>query len=100
VHHPVAGAVNVAGPGTISLNAAIRRMRRPAVPVPHPFFGTVAGAARRLGLPPLSDDTIRYLRYGRGVALERMTNELGFTPRYDTRAAIDAAAAELRKAAA
>ena len=100
VHHPVAGAVNVAGPGTISLNAAIRRMGRPAVPVPHPFFGTVAGAARRLGLPPLSEDTIRYLRYGRGVALERMTNELGFTPRYDTRAAIDAVAAELRKAAA
>jgi UDP-glucose 4-epimerase len=100
VHHPVAGAVNVAGPGTISLNAAIRRMGRPAVPVPHPFFGTVAGAARRLGLPPLSDDTIRYLRYGRGVALERMTNELGFTPRYDTRGAIDAVAAALRKAAA
>jgi len=100
VHHPVAGAVNVAGPGTISLNAAIRRMGRPAVPVPHPFFGPVAGAARRLGLPPMSDDTIRYLRYGRGVALERMTNELGFTPSYDTRGAIDAVAADLRKAAA
>jgi UDP-glucose 4-epimerase len=100
VHHPVAGAVNVAGPGTISLNAAIRRMGRPAVPVPHPFFGTVAGAARRLGLPPMSEDTIRYLRYGRGVALERMTDELCFTPRYDTPAAIDAVAAELRKAAA
>ena len=102
LHHalrnPVAGAVNVAGPGTISLNAAIRRMGRPAVPVPHPLFGAVAGAARRFGLPPLSEDTIRYLRYGRGVALERMTNELGFTPRYDTRGAIDAVAAELRKA--
>jgi UDP-glucose 4-epimerase len=99
VHHPVAGAVNVAGPGTISLNAAIRRMGRPAVPVPHPFFGTVAGAARRIGLPPMSADMVRYLRYGRGVALERMTGELGFTPRYDTRAAIDAVAAALRKAA-
>ena len=99
VHDPVAGTVNVAGPGTISLNAAIRRMGRPVVPVPHPLFGTVAGAARRLGLPPMSEDTIRYLRYGRGVATDRMTNELGFTPRYDTRAAIDAVAAELRKAA-
>lgn len=99
VHHPVAGAVNVAGAGTISLNAAIRRMGRPAVPVPHPLFGTVAGAARRLGLPPLSEDTIRYLRYGRGVATERMTDELGFTPHHDTRGAIDAVAAELRKAA-
>jgi UDP-glucose 4-epimerase len=100
VQHPVRGAVNVAGPGSISLNAAVRRMGRPVVPVPHPFFGTVAGAARRLGLPPMSEDTIRYLRYGRGVALERMTNELRFTPRYDTRGAIDAVAAALRKAAA
>jgi len=99
VHHPVRGAVNVAGAGTISLNAAIRRMGRPAVPVPHPLFGTVAGAARRLGLPPMSDDTVRYLRYGRGVATDRMTEELGFTPRYDTPGAIDAVAADLRKAA-
>jgi UDP-glucose 4-epimerase len=100
VHHPVRGAVNVAGAGTISLNAAIRRIGRPAVPVPHPLFGTVAGAARRLGLPPMSDDTVRYLRFGRGVATERMADELGFAPRYDTRAAIDAVAADLRKAAA
>jgi UDP-glucose 4-epimerase len=99
VHHPVRGAVNVAGAGTISLNAAIRRMGRPAVPVPHPLFGTVVGAARRVGLPPMSEDTVRYLRYGRGVATERMTEELGFTPRYDTRAAIDAVAADLRKGA-
>jgi UDP-glucose 4-epimerase len=99
VHHPVAGAVNVAAPGTISLNAAIRRVGRPAVPVPHPLFATVVGAGRRLGLPPMSEDTVRYLRYGRGVATERMTNELGFTPRYDTRGAIDAVADELRKAA-
>jgi UDP-glucose 4-epimerase len=98
LRHLVAGAVNVAGQGSISLNAAIRRMGRPAVPVPHPLFGTIAGAARRFGLPPLSEDTIRYLRYGRGVALERMTNALGFTPRYDTPGAIDAVAAELRKA--
>ena len=74
-------------------------MGRPAVPVPHPLFGGVAGAARRFGLPPMSEDTIRYLRYGRGVATERMRDELAFTPRYDTRAAIDAVAAALRKAA-
>jgi len=100
VHHPVAGAVNVAAPGTVSLNAAIRRVGRLTVPVPHPLFATVAGAGRRLGLPPMSEDTVRYLRYGRGVATERMTDELGFTPRYDTPGAIDAVAAELRKAAA
>ena len=100
VHHPVPGAVNVAGAGTISLNAAIRRMGRPSVPIPHPLFGTVAGAARWIGLPRLSEDTVRYLHYGRGVATERMTGELGFTPRYDTRRAIDTVAADLRGAAA
>jgi UDP-glucose 4-epimerase len=99
VHHPVAGPVNVAGPGAMSLSAAIRRMGRRALPIPHPLFGTVVGAATRLGLPPMSEDTVRYLRYGRGVATERMTGELGFTPRYDTRAAIGAVADELREAA-
>jgi UDP-glucose 4-epimerase len=98
VHHPLAGAVNVAGPGAISLSAAIRRMGRRALPIPHPLFGAVAGAGSRLGLPPMSEDTVRYLRFGRGVATERMTGELGFTPRYDTRAAIGAVADELRAA--
>ena len=98
-HHPVRGAVNVAGPGTISLNAAIRRLGRPVMPIPHPLFGAVTAAARRLGLPPMSEDIVRYLRHGRGVATGRMTEELGFHPRYDTRAAIDAVAAQLRGAA-
>jgi UDP-glucose 4-epimerase len=91
--------VNVAGGGTVSLSAAIRRMGRVAVPIAHPLFGTVAGAMRRIGLPRLSEDTVRYLRYGRGVATDRMTDELGFEPRYDTRAAIDAVATQLREAA-
>jgi UDP-glucose 4-epimerase len=99
VRTPVAGAVNVAGGGTIALSAAIRRMGRLAVPVAHPFFGPVAGALGRLGLPRMSEDTVRYLRYGRGVATDRMRDELGFEPRHDTRAAIDAVAAALREAA-
>jgi UDP-glucose 4-epimerase len=99
VRNPVAGAVNVGGAGTVALSAAIRRMGRIALPIAHPFFGPIAGGLRRLGLPPMSEDTVRYLRYGRGVATDRMTSELGFEPRYDTRAAIDAVAAELREAA-
>jgi len=74
-------------------------MGRVGLPIAHPFFGTVAGALQRLGLPRMSEDTVRYLRYGRGVATDRMTNELKFEPRYDTRAAIDAVATELREAA-
>jgi UDP-glucose 4-epimerase len=97
--NPVPGAVNVAGAGTIALSAAIRSMGRIALPVAHPLFRTVAGAMGRLGLPPMSDDTVRYLRYGRGVATDRMTNDLRFVPRYDTRAAIAAVAGALGEAA-
>ena len=75
VRRPVRGAVNVAGRGTISLSAALRRLRRRAVGVPHPLFGSVAG---RLGF---SEEMIRYLRYGRGVEIERLTRELGYEPR-------------------
>jgi UDP-glucose 4-epimerase len=99
VRSPVRGAVNVAGAGTVALSAAIRRMGRVGLPIAHPIFGTVTGALRRLGLPPMSEDTQRYLRYGRGVATDRMTDELKFEPHYDTRAAIDAVASELREAA-
>jgi UDP-glucose 4-epimerase len=99
VRNPVAGAVNVAGPGTVALSAAIRQMGRLGLPIAHPLFGTVAGALSRLGLPRVSEDTVRYLRYGRGVAIDRMREQLGFEPRYDTRAAIGAVAAELREAA-
>ena len=99
VRSPVAGAVNVAGAGTVALSAAIRRMGRVALPVAHPLFGTVAGAMKRLGLPAMSEDTVRYLRYGRGTATDRMRSELGFEPAHDTRAAIDAVASALREAA-
>jgi UDP-glucose 4-epimerase len=99
LRNPVPGAVNVAGAGTIALSAAIRSMGRMALPVAHPLFRTVAGAMGRLGLPAMSDDTVRYLRYGRGVATDRMTDELQFAPRYDTRAAIAAVAGALEAAA-
>lgn len=99
VRKPVPGPVNVAGDGTVALSAAIRRMGRVALPIAHPLFGAVTGAMRRLGLPPMSEDTVQYLRYGRGVALDRMTDELKFEPRHDTRGAIDAVAAALQEAA-
>jgi hypothetical protein len=47
----------------------------------------------------MSEDVVRYLRYGRGVSTDRMTGELGFVPRFDTPSAIDSVAAELREAA-
>ena len=88
VRRPVRGAVNVAGPGSIGLTRMIRTAGRPSLPVAAPLFGAVAGAMGRIGLPPLSEDFQRLLRYGRGVDTTRLSTEVGFTPRYETPAAV------------
>lgn len=95
VRHPVRGAVNVAGEGTVALSWAIARMGRLPLPIPGPLFGPVVGAAGRAGLPPLSEDTERYLRYGRGVDVRRLVEEVGFRPRHTTRGCVDALARAL-----
>jgi UDP-glucose 4-epimerase len=89
VRTPVRGPVNVAGPGTVSLTRMLRRMRRPSLPIPHPLYATVAGAIARARGVRLSDDTIRYLRYGRGVEITRLIEEVGFTPAYTTAQAVE-----------
>lgn len=89
VRRPLRGAVNVANEGTVSLARMLRRLGRPSLPIAAPLFGPVVGAGRRLGMPPVSDDVARYLRYGRGVDLRRMHDELGFTPERTTQQAIE-----------
>jgi UDP-glucose 4-epimerase len=75
VRRPVAGAVNVAGAGAVSLTRTLVDLRRPFVPIPHPVYGTVTS---RLGFP---EDMVRYLRFGRAVDTTRLREEIGFTPR-------------------
>jgi UDP-glucose 4-epimerase len=82
---PVPGAVNVAGPGAISLSRVLWRLRRPAVPIPQPLHGRVAGAAGAR----ITEDMATYLRYGRGVDVRRLHDELGVHPR-DTLEAVNA----------
>jgi len=88
VEHPVQGAVNVAGPGSIGLTRLIRSAGRASLPVAAPVFGTVAEAMRRIGVPALSDDFKRLLRWGRAVDTTRLTEEVGFTPRHSTQSAV------------
>jgi UDP-glucose 4-epimerase len=88
VRRPVRGAVNVAGPGSMGLTRMIRSAGRVSVPVAGPLFATVANAMRRVGLPELSEDFRRLLRYGRAVDTTRLTEEVGFTPSYGTPAAV------------
>jgi UDP-glucose 4-epimerase len=88
VRHPVRGAVNVAGHGTIGLTRLLRVTRRVPLPVIGPLFGSVADALARLGLAELSPDFRRLLRYGRGVETRRLVEEVGYRPRYSTPAAV------------
>jgi UDP-glucose 4-epimerase len=89
VRHPVRGAVNVASPGTIGLARMIRLARRPSLPVAGPAFGAATGLLRRAGLAELSEDFRRLLRYGRAVDTARLVDEVGFTPRFTTAAAVE-----------
>jgi UDP-glucose 4-epimerase len=92
IHNPVAGPVNVAGDGTVSLSRALHRMGLIALPLPAPLFGQLSGLGARVGLPRLTPDMVRFVRYGRGVDTTRMRDELRFEPRYSTAGAIDAVA--------
>jgi UDP-glucose 4-epimerase len=80
VKRPVRGAVNVAAPGTIGLTRMIRMAGRPTLPLASPLFVPATRAGRRFGLPELSDDFRRLLRYGRAVDTSRLTDEVGYRP--------------------
>ena len=89
VANPVRGPVNVASPGTIGLQRMIRLAGRAPLPVAGPLFGASVDALRRLGLPELSPDFRRLLRYGRAVDTTRLTREVGFQPSYTTPSAVE-----------
>jgi UDP-glucose 4-epimerase len=99
VRNPVRGAVNVAGPGTIGLARMIRLAGRRALPIASPLFGAVTSTGQRLGLDAQSDDFQRLLRYGRGVDTRRLTEEVGYTPRISTAAAVESWAGHAKAAA-
>ena len=100
VRTPVAGAINVAGDGVVSLSHALRRVGQRALPVAPPLLGTAAGVLARIsgGRPP-NEDILRYLRHGRAVDTTRMHRELGFQPNFTTQQAIDAVAFAAERAA-
>jgi UDP-glucose 4-epimerase len=99
VRNPVPGAVNVAGPGTIGLARMIRLAGKRALPIAAPLFGAVTSTGQRLGLDTQSEDFQRLLRYGRGVDTRRLTDEVGYTPRYSTVDAVEDWARHVRAAA-
>jgi UDP-glucose 4-epimerase len=81
VRRPARGAVNVAGPGSISLTRLLRLAGRRALPVPSPLFGAALGVAARLGSPRLPPEAVPWLRDGVTIDVTRLIDEVGFSPR-------------------
>ncbi len=100
IKRPVRGAVNVASPGTIGLTKLVRMARKPSLPLPASLFAPGIEAGRRLGLPSLSPDFRRLLRYGRAVELGRLVEEVGYRPAFTTPGAVADYVAHAREARA
>ncbi len=88
VKRPVRGAVNVAAEGTIGLTRMVRQAGKLSLPLIGPAFGPAVTAARRVGLFSFSPDFRRLLRYGRGVDVSRLIDEVGFRPAYSMEDAV------------
>jgi UDP-glucose 4-epimerase len=82
VRNPVRGAVNVAAPGTMGLAKMVRLAGKASLPLASPAFGPTVRGLRRFGLFAMSPDFQRLLRYGRAVEIKRLTDEVGFHPRF------------------
>lgn len=76
----VPGTFNIAGDGVLMLSQAIRRLGRPAMPVPGFALGPIGSAMRQARLADFSREQVAFLAYGRGVDTTRMKQVLGFTP--------------------
>jgi UDP-glucose 4-epimerase len=91
----VAGTFNIAGDGVMMLSQAIRRLGRPALPMPGFAVATFGSAMRQARLTDLSREQVSFLTYGRGVDTTRMREVLGFKPSRTTADAFAEFAASL-----
>lgn len=89
IRNPVRGGVNVAGHGTIGLTKMLRMAGKISVPVPSGAFDATLNGGRRIGMPWISPDFKRLLRYGRAVDITRLVDEVGYTPRFSATEAIE-----------
>ncbi len=86
------GTFNIAGDGAISMSQAIRLSGRVSLPVVKPAFGAAVAAIRGRGRATTDKVQLAYLSFGNAFDTTRMRNELGFEPRFTTRAAMEDAA--------
>ena len=91
----VRGTFNVAGDGVLMLSQAIRRLGRPALPLPGFAVGPLGSAMRQARVADFSREQIAFLAYGRGVDTTRMREVLGFNPSRTTEQAFAEFAASI-----
>jgi UDP-glucose 4-epimerase len=92
----VAGTFNIAGDGVMMLSQAVRRLGRPALPMPGFAVATVGSAMRQARLVDFSREQVAFLTYGRGVETARMRDVLGFHPTRTTEEAFEEFAASVQ----
>jgi UDP-glucose 4-epimerase len=83
----VPGTFNVAGDGVMLLSQAVRRLRKPTVPLVPPAVGGVAAVLKSARMADFSPEQLGFLTFGRGIDTTRMRAELGFEPAYTTESA-------------
>ena len=76
-----AGIFNVGGQGVVLLSQAVRRLGRPALPVPSPAVSLVARLFRSAGIVDFSPEQMRYLEHGRVADVSRLSLHFGWSPR-------------------
>jgi UDP-glucose 4-epimerase len=93
----VRGTFNIAGEGVMMLSQAIRRLGRPALPLPAFAVGAFGSAMRQARVADFSREQVAFLAYGRGVDTTRMHEVLGFHPSRTTEQAFAEFAASLEE---
>lgn len=83
------GTFNLAGDGVLMLSQAVRRLGRPALPMPAFAASGVGSLIRQARVADFSSEQMAFLTYGRGVDTTRMREVLGFEPDYTTAAAFE-----------
>jgi UDP-glucose 4-epimerase len=76
----VAGTFNIAGDGIMMLSQEIRRLGRPALPMPSFAMTSLGSVMRQARRADFSREQVAFLAHGRGVDTTRMRDVLGFVP--------------------
>lgn len=84
----VRGIFNIAGDGVVFLSQAIRLMDKAPLPLLLPLAQMSAELLRRAGVVDFPTDQLSIILYGRVVDTRRAKEQLGFRPRFTTRAAV------------